>query len=244
MDRIYDLFLLLTLAASMFCDQNIKASVVGTAPNVQGWKGEDILLRCDIKEEPLVVQWVKEGILNPKQKTLKAEYVDGNIESLEERFGIDKNFGLVISSLEVADEGRYYCQVLLKNTQSFGNSTIMTISSMASEHTIEECADRSQSHQSRCTYRSPSNTPSFTLTCVVSGFKPNVSMLWTEESGKRLISVVSRQRTLSDRTYERFETITVSANHGTEQTFMCVAAGDSLNGTSTREITVLPSSGS
>ncbi|XP_071477168.1 uncharacterized protein [Diadema antillarum] len=243
MDRIYDLFLLLTLTATLFCDQNIKASVVGTAPNVQGWKGEDIVLQCDIKEEPLFVYWEKEGFLNPEQKTRKAEYFDGNFESLEERFYIEKSFSLVISDLEVADEGRYYCQVLLKNTQSLENSTTMTISSMASGHTIEECADRSQSRQSRCTYQSPSNTPSLSLTCAVSGFKPNVSMLWTEESGKRLNSVVSQQNTLSDGTYERFETITVSTKHGTEQTFICVATGDSLNGTSTREIIILPVSG-
>ncbi|XP_071494953.1 NACHT, LRR and PYD domains-containing protein 10-like [Diadema antillarum] len=113
---------------------------------------------------------------------------------------------------------------------------------MASGHTIEKCADRSQSRQGRCTYQSPSNIPSVNLSCVVSGFSPNISMLWTEESGKRLNSVVSQQNTLSDGTYERFETITVSAKHGTEQTFVCMATGDSLNGTSTREITVLPSS--
>ncbi|XP_071477169.1 uncharacterized protein [Diadema antillarum] len=104
------------------------ASVVGTAPNIHGWKGEDILLRCDIKEEPLVVQWVKERISDRQQRTTKAKFIDGEFFSLEERFDIDKNFNLVISSLEVADEGRYYCQVLLKNSQSFGNSTIMTIS--------------------------------------------------------------------------------------------------------------------
>ncbi|XP_071505657.1 uncharacterized protein [Diadema antillarum] len=243
MDRIYDLILILTLTATMICDQNVKASVVGTAPNVQGWKGEDILLRCDIKEEPIFVQWGKESFLNPGQKTRKAEYFDGNFESLEERFNIHKNFSLVINGLEVVDGGRYYCQVLLKNSQIFENSTTMTISSMASGHTIEECADRSQPRQSRCTYQSPSNTPSLNLTCVTSGFKPNISMLWTEESGSRMDSVVSQQNTLSDGTYERFETITVSAEHGTEQTFLCVATGDSLNSTSTREITVLPSSG-
>ncbi|XP_072171970.1 uncharacterized protein [Diadema setosum] len=219
------------------------ASVVGTAPNVQGWKGKDIALWCDIKEEPHSMYWEKEDFSNPEQKTRKAEYFEGNLKSFEERFDIDKNFSLVIRSLEVADEGRYYCQVLLKNTQSFENSTIITISSMASGHTIKECADRSQSRQSRCTYQFPFNTPFINFTCAVSGFKPNISMLWTEELGKRLNSVVSQQNTLSDGTYERFETIAVSANHGTEQTFMCVAAGDSLNGTSTREITVLPLSG-
>ncbi|XP_072178727.1 uncharacterized protein [Diadema setosum] len=218
-------------------------SVVGTAPNVQGWKGKDIQLPCAIQEEPLVVQWVKERITDQQQRTVKATFIDGEFLSLEERFDIDKNFSLVIPNLEVADEGRYYCEVLLKNSQAFENSTFMTISSMASGHTIEECADGSQARQSQCAYQFPSNTPHVNLTCVVSGFKPNVSVLWTEGSGKRLNSVVSQQYTLSDGTYDRFETITVSAIHGREQTFMCVATGDSLNGTSTREITVLPLSG-
>ncbi|XP_072171976.1 uncharacterized protein [Diadema setosum] len=244
MDRRYHLVLLLTLTTTVFSGHyNCEASVVGTAPNDQGWKGKDIVLRCDIKEEPQSMYWEKEDFLNPEQKSRKAQYFDGNLKSLEERFDIDKNFSLVIRSLEVADEGRYYCQVLLKNTQSFENSTIITISSMASGHMIKECADRSQSRQSRCTYQFPFNTPFINFTCAVSGFKPNISMLWTEELGKRLNSVVSQQNTLSDGTYERFETIAVSPNRGTEQTFMCVAAGDSLNGTSTREITVLPLSG-
>ncbi|XP_072164334.1 uncharacterized protein [Diadema setosum] len=241
MDRIYDLVLLLTLAIAVFCSHYGEASVVGTAPNVQGWKGEDIRLPCDFQEDPLAVFWFKERISDQQQRTTKAEFIDGEFQSREERFDIDKNFSLVITNLEVADEGHYYCQVVLKNTQIVENTTIITIGSMASGHTIEECVDKSQSRQSRCTYQYPSNTPSFNLTCVVSGFKPNVSMLWTEESGKRMTSVVSRQNTLSDGTYERFEKITVSVKSGTEQTFMCVATGDSLNGTSTREINVLPS---
>ncbi|XP_072172347.1 uncharacterized protein [Diadema setosum] len=240
MDRKYNLVLLLTLTANVLCGHSGKASVVGTAPNVQGWKGEDIRLRCDIQEEPLAVFWVKEGISEQQSRTTKAEFYDGEFWSREERFDIDKNFSLVITDLEVADEGCYYCQVVLKNLENFENSTVMAIRSMASRHTIEECVDKSQSHQSRCIYEAPSSTPTFNLTCVVSGFKPNVSMLWTEESGKRLNSVVSHQSTLSDGTYERFETITVSAKHGTEQTFMCTATGDSLNGVSTVEITIPP----
>ncbi|XP_072172325.1 uncharacterized protein [Diadema setosum] len=240
MDKRYDLVLLLTLAATVLLAHSGKASVVSTAPNVQGWRADDIRLRCVIQEELLAVSWSKEGILGQQQRTIKAGFAVGEFRSSEERFDIDQDFSLVISELEVADEGRYYCQVELKSHENFDNSTFLTMSSMASRHTIEECDDKSQSHHSRCTYQSPSNNPSFTLTCVVTGFKPNVSMLWTEESGKRLNSVDSHQNTLSDGTYERFETITVSAMHGTEQTFMCMATGDSLNGTSTRDITVLP----
>ncbi|XP_072181354.1 uncharacterized protein [Diadema setosum] len=114
---------------------------------------------------------------------------------------------------------------------------------MASKHTIEECVQKSQSSQGRCTYQTPSNTTFITLTCVVSGFKPGVSIEWTDESGQRLKSMTSQQTALSDDTYERFEKINVSAKHGTEQTFVCIATGDSLNGTSTTEITLLPASG-
>ncbi|XP_072172322.1 uncharacterized protein [Diadema setosum] len=206
MDRRYDLVLLLTLAATVLRGHSGKASVVGTAPNARGWKGEDIRLPCDIQEKPLAVVWIQERISEQEQRTAKVEFID----------------------------------VVLKNFENFDNSTLLMISAMTSRHTIDECDDKSQSHRSRCTCQFSSNTPSFTLTCVVTGFKPNVSMLWTEESGQRLNSVVSQQNTLSDGTYERFETITVSAKHGTEQTFMCVATGDSLNGTSTREITILP----
>ncbi|XP_071511404.1 NACHT, LRR and PYD domains-containing protein 3-like [Diadema antillarum] len=112
---------------------------------------------------------------------------------------------------------------------------------MASDHTIKECVDKTQSRQNGCTYQiTMPSTASFNLTCVVSGFKPNISMLWTEESGKRLNSVVSRQKMLSDSTYERSETISISTEQGKEQTFMCIATGDSLNGTSTKEIILLP----
>ncbi|XP_071498436.1 uncharacterized protein [Diadema antillarum] len=113
---------------------------------------------------------------------------------------------------------------------------------MASRHIIEECVNRSQSSQNRCTYQAQSNATSIALTCVVSGFKPDISMMWTDASGERLQSLASLQTTLSDDTYERFEKITVSANHGTEQTFVCTATGDAVNGTSTKEITLLPTS--
>ncbi|XP_071489225.1 uncharacterized protein [Diadema antillarum] len=238
MDRRYNLVLLLIMTSLVFWGPTAKASVLGTAANVKGWKGEDIRLLCDIQEEPRLVLWVKQSISN--QQILKARYFDGHFESLEERFDIDKNFSLDITDLEVADEGLYYCQGELIDYQVFENFTILTVDSMASKHEIEECVDKSPSNQSICTYHIPFNTLSINLTCVVSGFKPNISMLWTNESGKRLDSVVSQQTTLSDDTYERMEVTTVSAIQGIEQTFLCTATGDSLNGTSTAGITLLP----
>ncbi|XP_072172357.1 uncharacterized protein [Diadema setosum] len=216
------------------------AFIVGTAPTVRGWKGRDIRLRCDIQEEPHIVYWSKEGFSEQGLRTPVATFFDGAFESRVERFNMENDFSLVITNLEVLDEGRYYCEVALRDLQTSENTTIVTISSMASRHTIGECVDKSQPRQRRCTYQAPSNTSSLNFTCVVSGFKPNVSMVWTEGSGRRLNSVVSQQNTLPDGTYERFETITVLVKHGTEQTIMCIATGDSLNGTSTVEITVLP----
>ncbi|XP_072163234.1 T-lymphocyte surface antigen Ly-9-like [Diadema setosum] len=219
----------------------MSTSVVGTAPTVRGWKGEDIRMRCDIQGEPFGVYWIKESISDQQTRTPKATFFDGVFESREERFHIDQDFSLVITDLEVADEGRYYCQVVHKNLEVFENSTFVTIWSMASKHTIEECVDTSQAHQSQCIYHTPFDTNSFNLTCVVSGFKPNISMLWTGQSGNILNSMISKQNVLSEDTYERFETITVSANHGgTVQTFTCTATGDSVNGTSTADIIIIP----
>ncbi|XP_072182155.1 uncharacterized protein [Diadema setosum] len=237
MDRRQDFVLLLTLITSVFC--SLAAEVVDTAPIVQGWKGEDIRLPCYFESEPQVVVWVKESISRQQPRTIKADFRDGTFDSLEERFEIDTDFSLVITDLNVADEGLYICQVVLKNFETVENTKVFTVSSMASKHIIDECVDESQSHQSPCAYQPPSDSPSITLTCVVSGFKPNISMLWTDKSGKRLNSVVSQQKTLSDDTYERLETINVSANQGTEKTFVCMATGDSMNGTSTAEITLL-----
>ncbi|XP_072176953.1 uncharacterized protein [Diadema setosum] len=236
-DRIYDLVLLLTLTAAVFCD--FAASVIGTEPNVRGWKGEDIRLRCDIQEEPLAVFWSKESDSDQQPPTVKAAFFGGNFESREERFDIDKNFSLVITTLEVADEGLYHCDVVLTNRDDFTNSTFLMVDSMASKHVIEECVAESQSNKSLCTYQTSSNTPSVNLTCVVSEFKPNISMLWSKETGEILNSTVSQQTTLSDDTYERFEAITVFVHDGTEETFICVATGDPLNGISTAEVTVL-----
>ncbi|XP_072181444.1 uncharacterized protein [Diadema setosum] len=241
MDGRYDLVLLLTLTSFTFWCPTAKASMVGTAPNVLGWKGDDIRLPCEFQEEPVAVAWIKESVSH--QKETKAGFFDGSFESTEERFNVDKNFNLLISDLEVADEGLYHCEVALRDHQILENSTLMTVNAIATKHEIKECIGNSLADQSRCSYQTPLSTPYMNLTCVVSGFRPNISMSWTENSGKRLNSVVSRQTTLPDDTYERLETITVFAEHGTEQTFLCNATGDSLNGMSTAEITVLPISG-
>ncbi|XP_072182181.1 uncharacterized protein [Diadema setosum] len=241
MDLRYNLVFLLILTSLVFWGPTAKASVIGTAPNVLGWKGEDIRLPCDFQEEPVAVSWIKESA--SYQKETKAGFLDGSFESTEERFNVDKNFNLVITDLEVADEGLYLCQVLLSDFQVYENSTFMRVNSIPSKHEIKECVGNSLSDRSRCSYQTPPNTPYTNLTCVVSGFRPNIAMSWTEESGKRLNSVVSQQTTLPDDTYERLETITVSAQHGTAQTFLCIATGDSVNSVSTAQITVLPTSG-
>ncbi|XP_072175663.1 roundabout homolog 1-like [Diadema setosum] len=211
--------------------------VVDTAPAIHGWNGEDIRLPCDFQDEPLAVYWVKESMSHPELSTSKA-FFDGEFVSMEERFSIDKTFSLLITDLKVADRGLYICQVVLQTFEDFSNSTLVSVSS------IQECVDERQSNPIRCTYQTSSNTSSFNLACIVSGFKPNITIIWTEEPEQRLYSVVSHQTTLPDGTYERSETITVEAKSGTEQTFSCTATGDSLNGTATAEIIVLPIPGS
>ncbi|XP_071503102.1 uncharacterized protein [Diadema antillarum] len=244
MDTWYgNLLLFLSISGNLLFGLCSEASVVGTAQVVQGWKGEDIRLSCIFQEQPLGVYWVKENISDPNQVTNKAIFYDGAITFKDERFDIDSNFSLVITDLKVADEGRYLCQVALSNLKDYSISTTLAVYSMASRHEIEECVNTNKVNSRRCTYNIPKKTSVVTLTCVVSGFKPNITMEWMEKSGKRLHSVVSQQVTIPDGTFERFEAITVSVKQETEVTFICRANGDSVNGTLTREITVLRDSG-
>ncbi|XP_071501244.1 protein rolling stone-like [Diadema antillarum] len=101
-------------------------SVVDTLPTVRGWKGQDIRLPCHFQGDPAIVAWVKESISQLQQLT-KAEFIDGNFESREKGFDIDKNFSLVITDLKVADEGLYVCRVVLKNLENFESYVLLTV---------------------------------------------------------------------------------------------------------------------
>ncbi|XP_071479905.1 uncharacterized protein [Diadema antillarum] len=124
MDIKYGAVLLLTLAASV---RGLAVEVRNTAPIVQGWKGDDIRLPCNFEGEPEAVIWVKESSSREQPRTTKAAFIYGKFESGEQGFHIDKNFSLVITNLEVADEGLYMCQVVLTNSEDFELSTLLTV---------------------------------------------------------------------------------------------------------------------
>ncbi|XP_072182228.1 uncharacterized protein [Diadema setosum] len=95
---------------------------------VRGWKGKDIRLRCEIEEKPLIVFWGKLSLSEQQSRETKATYNEGTFESRDGRFQMDSDFSLVITDLEVADEGLYICQVGFTN-ENFESSTLLTISS-------------------------------------------------------------------------------------------------------------------
>ncbi|XP_071503777.1 uncharacterized protein [Diadema antillarum] len=237
MDRSNDLIFLFIVTACVFCCPVAKASMVGTDPIAEGWKGEDIRLPCIFHEEPFAVYWSKENRSEPDQLTNKATYFNGEFSSKEKRFVIDTSFNLVITDLEVADEGNYHCQVVLESFQDFSNSTSLTINAKATEHIIEQCVGQVRNSNS-CTIQTWREAPTFHLDCRVTGFRPNVSLMWSK-SGRVLPPLWSDQYTLSDGTFERLETITVTANDNTDQDFKCTASGLSVEGTSAKVITVL-----
>ncbi|XP_072175651.1 uncharacterized protein [Diadema setosum] len=214
------------------------ASTVGTVPTAIGWKDEDTRLLCTFEGTPLAVYWVKEDMTSPGQRLTLATFFEQKFTSKIERFHMEVDFSLIISNLEVADEGYYRCKVVLLDFSDFSNSTFLTVNAMAKEHIIEQCAE--EVHDlSPCTIQTSKEAPTFHLDCRLTGFKPNVSLLWSK-SGRALSPVRSSQHTSPDGTFERFETITVTASHDKEQNFTCTAIGDSVNGTSSKVITALP----
>ncbi|XP_071481426.1 uncharacterized protein [Diadema antillarum] len=101
--------------------------MVTTTPKFQVWTREDTRLPCHFKEEPLAAIWVKENSSHQHLQMRKASYFDGNFVSKDERFEMNRNFSLVITDLQMADEGRYHCQMLLENFEVFSNSTFLTV---------------------------------------------------------------------------------------------------------------------
>ncbi|XP_072175783.1 uncharacterized protein [Diadema setosum] len=213
------------------------ASVVGTAPSAEGWKGGDIQLPCNLQQEPFAVYWIKENRSDPDQLTYKAIFYNGDFRIIEERFNIITNFSLVITELEVADEGHYRCQVVLESFEDYSNSTLLTVNSMATEHVIEQCV-RKVHGSNPCTIQASREAQTFHLDCRLSGFKPNVSLVWST-SGRTLPSVRSIQYTLPDGTFERLETIAVTATQDTDQNITCTASGVSVERATSKFITVL-----
>ncbi|XP_072175781.1 butyrophilin-like protein 1 [Diadema setosum] len=213
------------------------ASVVGTAPTAVGWKGGDIQLPCSLQEEPFAVYWIKENRSDPDQLIYKAIFYNGDLTIIEERFNIMTNFSLVITELEVADEGHYHCQVVLESFKDYSNSTRLTVNSMATEHVIEQCV-REVHGSNPCTIQASREAQTVHLDCRLSGFKPNVSLVWTT-SGNALPSVRSIQYALPDGTFERLETIAVTASQDTDQNITCTASGVSMDRASSKFITVL-----
>ncbi|XP_072181456.1 uncharacterized protein [Diadema setosum] len=104
------------------------ASVVDTVPTFQLREGGDIRLPCYFEEEPLVAIWAKENSSHQELTTRKASFFNGNFISKEDRFDMDGNFSLVITDLQTADEGRYHCQIVLRDFEVFSNSTFLTVS--------------------------------------------------------------------------------------------------------------------
>ncbi|XP_072175652.1 uncharacterized protein [Diadema setosum] len=187
---------------------------------------------------PQAVYWEKENMTHPGQPLTLASFFQQKFTSKIERFHMDEDFGLIITNLEVSDEGYYKCQVVLLDFSDFSNSTFLTVNAMAKDHIIEQCVEEVHG-LSPCTIQTSKEAPTFHLDCRLTGFKPNVSLVWSK-SGRALPPVRSSQHTSPDGTFERFETITVTASHDTEQNFTCTTSGDSVNGTSSKVITVLP----
>ena len=105
---------------------------------------------------------------------------------------------------------------------------------------IEQCKD-SGTTQGICKLRTTKQSPTFTLDCTVTGFKPNVTLTWKSSTGILNPLWPPIQKKLTDGTWERTVTISVVAKDETSQNFTCEAEGEAIsNGKAVSAVTVLP----
>ena len=104
---------------------------------------------------------------------------------------------------------------------------------------IEQCKDQDTTREA-CDIKTTKQSPTFTLDCTVTGFKPNISLVWESSSGQILSPLWAPIQTkLADGTWERRVTISVVAKYNANQTFICVAEGEAIpNGRASTTVTV------
>ena len=100
---------------------------VHTDPEVTGWKEHPVRLKCESSQVPYAVYWGKVNESNPEETVKQAHFFNNEPKSFANRFSMDDDFALVIQDVHVADEGRYSCQVVTKNTDDSKNFTKLIV---------------------------------------------------------------------------------------------------------------------
>ncbi|XP_063955917.1 uncharacterized protein LOC129265391 isoform X2 [Lytechinus pictus] len=100
--------------------------------NINGWLGQDnVRLPCNFHQDVIVAQLLHQDVISAlywskmrdptkaeEEDSTKASYFKKQLNSLEDRFTLNEDFSLSISDLQVADEGRYLCQVEFESDKS------------------------------------------------------------------------------------------------------------------------------
>nr|XP_054759358.1 uncharacterized protein LOC129265380 [Lytechinus pictus] len=205
--------------------------------NITGWLGQDdVRLPCNFIHQDVIVAlyWSKQK--DPTKAgevdSTKASYFKKQLNSLEDRFTLNEDFSLSISDLQVADEGRYLCQVEFESDRSLLKYQTLTVYARVSTPEIEQCDQEPTGNESHtfCTMKTP-NTQPFDLTCRVTGFKPNVTLQWMSSVDTMQSDREPYQLTLLDGTLEQKITIIVTAQPDMDQPYTCTVNGEATNGT-------------
>nr|XP_054758780.1 uncharacterized protein LOC129264846 [Lytechinus pictus] len=200
---------------------------VYTEKHAIGWFGETVRLPCEFPyTDVLALYWT-----NSTGET-KVSYFKGELVSFDERFRLNDDYSVDILNLTVSDEGEYTCTLELDSGDGYVNSSELTIYAYPSMPQVTHCVPQSTNnpHQHLCIVEA-ANTYPFNLECVVSGFKPDVTLEWTSSGKVKQPLGNPSRRTLPDGRSEEEATITVAAKEDEEQNFTCTVRGNATNGT-------------
>ncbi|XP_041485510.1 uncharacterized protein LOC121431821 [Lytechinus variegatus] len=206
---------------------------VYTEKHAIGWFGETVRLPCEFPyTDVLALYWT-----NSNGET-KVSYFKGEPVSFDERFRLNDDYSIDILNLMVSDEGKYTCTLELDSGDGFVNSSELTIYASPSMPQVTPCVPQSTNnpYQHLCVVEA-ANTYPFNLDCVVSGFRPDVTLEWTSSGKVKQPLGNPSRRTLPDGRYEREVTISVAAKEDGEHNYTCTVRGNATNG-SDRSTTV------
>ncbi|XP_041485497.1 uncharacterized protein LOC121431815 [Lytechinus variegatus] len=213
--------LLLVCALSRGC-----LARVYTEKHVIGWFDETVRLPCEFPyTDVLALYWTDSN------GETKVSYFKGEPVSFDERFRLNDDYSVDILNLTVSDEGEYTCRLELDSGDGYVNSSELTIYASPSVPQVTPCVPQSTNnpYQHLCIVEA-ANTYPFNLECVVSGFRPDVTLEWTSSGKVKQPLGNPSRRTLPDGRSEREVTISVAAKEDEEQNYTCTVRGNATNG--------------
>ncbi|XP_063959118.1 nectin-2-like [Lytechinus pictus] len=210
-----------------------------TEESITAVLGRNVSLPCSFSVPVLAVYWYKHefsGAPDDDAILIASDYM-GFTDPIPgfERFRIGDDYRLVINDVLLLDETTYSCIVVPHHFDNQRGYTDLRVIALANPQVpiISSCET---TEPGRCSFIIEEDEEGVTLDCNIYNARPPANVTWTSSDGS-VKNNTEQQIYEKDGVFNISSQLWVSINEIGED-FVCVATGESVNGTSTLVVTV------